>query len=186
MTEQGLCGRVASQLERISVLGLGLAVACLGLMTALVVLQVVARNFFDLGLPWADELARLSGIALTFLALPYLLARGKHIAVEFLVGLLGGRRRRLVLAVADLAVALFCALMLWGFVKFLGRAAAFSTPSLGLPNLVFYAPAFAGTLLLGLAALLRGLGRLAGAAPRALEPPEPESRAPEAREPGAP
>ena len=48
-----------------------LAILMLALMTVLVVGQVILRNLFDLGLPWADELARISNIALVFFVVCY-------------------------------------------------------------------------------------------------------------------
>ena len=50
-------------LARLSLVGIWLGMALLALMAGLVVLQVGARNFADLGLPWADELARMAGVA---------------------------------------------------------------------------------------------------------------------------
>ena len=49
---------------RLARLGLSFSIFLLALIAALVVLQVAARNLFDLGLPWADELARFCAIGL--------------------------------------------------------------------------------------------------------------------------
>lgn len=134
---------------------LGLAVLLLLVIVAAVVAQVVARNLFDLGLPWADELARFAGIALVYLAVPHLLLQGQHIAVELLAGLLRGWPARLRAALSELAVLAFCGLTLFGFARFLARAARFATPVMGLPNLLFYLPALIGIALLALVALHR-------------------------------
>jgi len=151
-------------LGRLADAGLGLSLVFLALLSALIVLQVVCRNFFDLGLPWADELARYSAIAMTYLAAPSLLLQGKHISVDLLLSLLGSGRRRIVEALNECLIIAFCALTLWGFYKFLLRAAKFSTPSLGMPNLYWYLPALAGIAGLALVALVRlaALARPAG------------------------
>lgn len=134
-----------------------LAVAMLAMTTLLVLAQVALRNLLDLGLPWADELARFGCVALVFLALPRLLIEGKHIAVDLLPNALPVWGRRLMGRLSALLTFGFCALVLWALWLFLRRAAAFSTPALGMPNLVYYTPAIIGVLFLAVAALWRML-----------------------------
>ena len=136
--------RRPAPLERLVDAGLSLSLLFLALLSALIVLQVVCRNFFDLGLPWADELARFCGIALTYLAAPWLLLKGKHISVDMLLTALGPARRRFVEILNEGLILAFCGLTLWGFYRFLSRAAKFSTPSLEMPNLFWYLPALVG------------------------------------------
>ncbi|MBP1849321.1 TRAP transporter small permease [Rhizobium halophytocola] len=142
-------------LLRIAQLLMAVAVLLLALMAVLVVLQVVARNGFDLGLPWADELARFSGVALVYLALPLLAVRSQHVAVDMLPQFLGGRSRRVMAVVAEAGVFVFCAITLYGMQAYLMRAGKFATPAMGLSNWIFYAPAVVGITLLGLVALVR-------------------------------
>lgn len=124
------------------------ALALLLLLAALVILQVVCRNVFDLGLPWADELARFCGIALVFLAMPQLLLGDKHIAMDIVPKMLPGAARAGLGVACGLLSLVFCGIMLWALYTFLLRAAKFSTPALGIPNLVFYAPAVLGFVFL--------------------------------------
>lgn len=127
----------------------------LGLMTALVVGQVICRNAFDLGLPWADELARFCGVALVFLAAPYLLFKGAHIAVDLVPNLLPEGPRAVLARINGILMLLFCGIMLYGLYKFLLRAGKFSTPALEIPNWVYYLPAVLGIALFALVALYR-------------------------------
>ncbi len=55
------------------------AILFLALMSVLIVAQVIGRNLFDVGMPWADELSRFSGVALVFLCVPILALRGQHV-----------------------------------------------------------------------------------------------------------
>ena len=135
--------------------GLWLSVLLLVFIALLVSGQVLARNVFSLGLPWADELARWAGVSLVYLTIPHLLDRGQHIAVELLPDRLTGPARTITLSISELAVAGFAGISLFSFAGFLERAARFKTPAMGLPNLVFYMPAVIGIALLGLVALLR-------------------------------
>ena len=132
-----------------------IAIAMLLAMTALVVLQVVARDVFQLGLAWADELARYAGLALVYLTAPLLLLRGQHVAVDLLLARITGRLRLLVDLVIELLVLAFCLLFLWGGWAFMQRAGKFATPALGMPNLLFYLPVMIGVGLLVAASLVR-------------------------------
>ncbi|WP_051341445.1 TRAP transporter small permease [Azospirillum halopraeferens] len=140
----------------------GVVIACrtaailfLVLMTGLVVAQVAGRNLFNQGMAWADELARFSGIALVFLAIPVLALRGQHVAVDLLARALPARGRRAIGIVNELLVFALCGLTLYALHAFLGRAGGFVTPALGMPNWLFYAPVVAGYLLTGLVTLAR-------------------------------
>jgi TRAP-type transport system small permease protein len=142
-------------LLRISRALMAIAIALLALMAILVVLQVVARNGFDLGLPWADELARFSSISLVYLSMPLLALRGQHVAVDMLPQLLGGRSKVVLAAIAEIGTAVFCITTLFGMHAYLIRAGKFSTQALGLSNWLFYAPSVVGVALFGLVSLLR-------------------------------
>jgi len=160
MSATGIIDGTRRALGTVARLGLGLSILLLFGITVLVSGQVLMRNVFSVGLPWADELARYFGIAMVYLTVPHLLDRGQHIAVELLPNALTGRARAVVLLVAELSVIAFAALSVWGFARFLERAARFSTPALGMPNLVFYMPALLGIVLLALVAVLRAITTL--------------------------
>lgn len=152
VTVRAAAGRA---LERVTGACRTAAILLLALMSALVVTQVVGRNAFDLGMPWTDELARFCGIALVFLATPLLALRGQHVAVDLVPQMLEPGARRVVAAVGEMAVLVFCGLTLYGFQSFLSRAGKFATPAIGIPNWLFYAPALAGFVLLALVTLVR-------------------------------
>ncbi|PWW00288.1 TRAP-type C4-dicarboxylate transport system permease small subunit [Hoeflea marina] len=142
-------------MARLAEAGLSAGIGLLALMAVLIVLQVVARNIFDLGLPWADELARFCGIGLVFLTVPALVLRHQMVAVTLLPDSLNAPARRGIHVVAELSTIGFAGLTLWGFAAFLPRAGKFLTPAMGMPNWGYYAPALVGTILLVLAAVFR-------------------------------
>ncbi len=149
-------------LEIISKVCSTVGVLLLALMSVLIVTQVVGRNLFDLGMPWADELSRFCGVALVFLGVPLLALRGVHVAVDMVPIMLPPAGRRFCELVAELMFLSFGAISVWAIYKFLSRAWKFATPTLGIPNWVFYAPAAIAMSLLvvitfcRLFALLRG------------------------------
>lgn len=154
-------------LARLSRLGISLGIVLLSLIAVLVVLQVAARNLFDLGLPWADELARFCGIGLVFLATPSLAGRQVMVSVTMLPDAMNKTVRRWMILVSDVATLAFAGMLLWSYAAFLPRAGKFLTPAMGVPNWFYYSLALSGSLLLTAIAITRILDALAGRNPTA-------------------
>jgi TRAP-type C4-dicarboxylate transport system permease small subunit len=146
--DHGWLGRACRAFE-------GVAMALVGVMTAFIVVQVVARNLFNEGLPWAEELARYSGLGVVYLAVPLLLLHDRHIKVDLFLSKARGRTAWAWKFVNEGLVVAFCLFFLWGGWLFLQRAARFSTAALGIPNWLYYLPAACGMLLLTLVAVSR-------------------------------
>jgi TRAP-type C4-dicarboxylate transport system permease small subunit len=142
-------------LERLAALCERAAIASLFAMTALIIVQIIGREAFSLGLPAIEELARWSGLCLVYLATPLLFLQGKHVSVDmFLVKLKGNWRKGADLFIELLTVAFGLAFIIGGW-AFMQRAGKFSTPALGMPNLLFYAPVLFGMALSFLAGGVR-------------------------------
>ncbi len=142
-------------MARLANTGIAVGICMLALMAFLVAIQVVARNLFDLGLPWADELARFCCIGLVFLSIPALVIRHQMVAVTIVPDMLGEGARRAMHVVQELATLAFAGFTLWGFAAFLPRAGKFLTPAMAMPNWGYYAPALIGTVLIAFAAIFR-------------------------------
>ena len=142
-------------LSRICEACMALAIGLLAMVAILVIVQVVARNGFDLGLPWADELARFGGLALVFLSIPLLALRGLHVAVDLVPQLIGGRMQVAMGIATEVGILLFCVISLYGMHSYLSRAGKFATPAMGMSNWLFYAPATIGLILFACVAVLR-------------------------------
>lgn len=155
--------------------GLMVGIALLLVVAGLVVVQVMARNLLDLGLPWADELARFAGIGLVFLSVPCLAGRQVLVSVSLLPDALPPSPRHWLVLLADMATLAFAGLLLWSLAAFLPRAGKFLTPAMGLPNWFYYSLALVGSVLLALIALSRVVVSLRGQAPTALQA-EPGNR----------
>ena len=153
-------------LNRTCVAAETLAVLLLVAVTGLITAQIVAREVFNDGAPWADELARWCGLGLIFLTIAPLLIRGEHIRVDLILKLVPARLSAHIELLNALLTVAFCLLYLVSGWYFLQRAGRFSSPALGIPNLIFYAPAALGMLLM----LFAALDRLALAARLAFAP----------------
>lgn len=134
---------------------MALAIALLAMVAILVVVQVVARNSFDLGLPWADELARFAGLSLVFLSIPLLALRGQHVAVDLVPQLIGGRTQLAMAIVSEIGILVFCVISLFGVHSYLSRAGKFATPAMGMSNWFLYAPVAIGMILFACVAAMR-------------------------------
>jgi len=154
------------------------AMIFLGCMTLLIAIQVVSRNFFNMGLPWADELARFTGLGLVFFTIPRLQYQGKHIAVDIFSSRLTGVVGRIAGIINEVAVLALLVLMLISFNSFLQRAAHFATPATGMPNWVFYAPALIGIVVCTLITVLRVLFLCLGQQPGESQSPTIEEQLP--------
>jgi TRAP-type C4-dicarboxylate transport system permease small subunit len=139
-----------------------LAMALLVIATAAIMVEILARGFFNVGLPGVGELARYAGLGLIFLVVPLLLAQDAHVKVDLLYLRSRGPARRALATFNEVATLAFCVLFLVSCWWFMQRAARFSTPALGLPNLLYYLPAIAGMALTTLVAADRVIGLVQG------------------------
>ena len=136
------------------------AIVALIAATALIMLQIVAREVFVAGVSWADELARYAGLTVVFMGVPALLARDEHVKVDMFLNMMRPRARHFVSVTNDLLMVVFGAMFLVAGWQFMQRAARFATPALGMPNLVFYLPAIIGMTLMLLVAIDRAVAAL--------------------------
>jgi TRAP-type transport system small permease protein len=150
---------VRSLIDRLSRWAENLAIIMLIAVTSLITAQILAREVFVDGAPWADELARFCGLGLIFLGIPSLLRSGQHVRVDLLLNAMPAGRRRYADWINEALTVAFCALYLVSGGLFLQRAGRFSSPSLAIPNLIYYLPAVLGMALMMLVALER-LSRL--------------------------
>lgn len=134
------------------------AMALLVVATTAIMVEILARGFFNVGLPGVGELARYAGLGLIFLAVPLLLAQDAHVKVDLFFLRSRGAARRGLAFFNEVATLAFCVLFLVSCGWFMQRAARFSTPALGIPNLLYYLPAIAGMVLTTLVAADRVVG----------------------------
>ena len=122
-------------LVRAEKLGRGLENALLivlfGGLGTLAFAQIVLRNVFSIGLPWADGIIRLAVLWLAVIAAIAASRDGKHIAINLAERLLPDRLRRPVEALMDLFTAAVAALLAWYSWSFVRDSRAFEDVLLG-------------------------------------------------------
>jgi len=129
-----------------------------GVLVLLVSANVFARYVMEMGWLWAEEVSRLVFVWTVFLGSYVALHRKQHMAIEFVVARMSVPYRRLVLAVARLAVVVFLAVMVWSGANLvlttldLGRI----TPILGISAAWGYLSVPVAGVLMALDVLLGG------------------------------
>lgn len=125
-----------------------LATGLILMITASIIAQVIARNVWNIGLPWAEEMARFAGVFAVYFTAPVLALRGQHVAVDVFTGLLPRVPRAACAILAELATLAFAVLTMWGGWLYLQRAWKFTTPALGVQNIWVFGPVLICLLLL--------------------------------------
>ena len=138
----------------------GLAMLMLLVATGAIMVEVVARGVFQLGLPAIGEVARYAGLAVIFLGVPLLLANDSHVKVDMFQRMASGRPLKVLSLFNELATLAFCVFFLVSCWWFMQRAGRFSTPALNMPNSWYYMPAVAGMVLTTLVAFDRFISLL--------------------------
>jgi TRAP-type C4-dicarboxylate transport system permease small subunit len=114
----------------------------LSAMIVLSCLQIILRQFFDSGLPWADPLLRYLVVWGGFLGAVLAVSMGKHIALDILSNFLSPAVKKSASIVTQLFSAIVCGFLTYASWLFILNEMQFgSTPLLSIPswcwNLIF-------------------------------------------------
>lgn len=125
------------------------------LVLGLVLLQITARYVFNDPFVWTGELARFGLVWLTFVGSTFVMARGRHIAVDVVSQPLGPRGRMaldIVSSIITIATALFLLPASFDFTVSMNRI---GSPALDIPMSVVYSAGLVGFALLAAHCLVR-------------------------------
>lgn len=113
----------------------------LAVMVGLLTVQIVARYCFQVGIGWTEELSRFSFLYFVYLSSCFVMMKGRHIKVEFLLDLLPAAPRAWVVRLGDTVQIVFCLVASYAGVVLLRGMIAYPvySPSLMLPLSFFYA-----------------------------------------------
>lgn len=142
-------------------LAVWLTVVLVTSFTCTVLLQVFMRYVMRSALPWPEEFARFALVWMTFIAASCALRRGHHVGIDFFVAKLPSFRLRafLKLVAVVMLVFLLCAMILFSW-QIATRAAARTTPGLGISYFWFHAGFLIGSGLMLIQAIEHGLRAL--------------------------
>lgn len=132
----------------------GIAALLLFIILSTMALQVFARYVFGAPFSWSEEVARLSLIWLTFISAAFVMAQGRHIAVDMISSRLGDRGKFLIECFSYIVVAAACLLLLIGGAKFIWYVGKVGSPALGVPKSLWYGAGGIGLLLIAVHSLI--------------------------------
>jgi len=95
----------------------GFLVLATGVMTVIVILEVVLRYGFNTGFSWSEELSRFLFIALSFIGASEALRRGQHVSVSIFIDMLPSGVKIKVRFIVRVFMVLF--LLLFAYSSFL-------------------------------------------------------------------
>jgi TRAP-type transport system small permease protein len=127
-----------------------LAVGLLATVLATMGAQVIARYLFRAPIPWSEEVARFALIWLTFLAASFVMAEGRHIAVDVVSSRLSHRGKLWLECFSGGTVVAACLLLLVGGFRFVWYVGPVGSPALGIPMSWWYGAASVGLVLMAL------------------------------------
>jgi len=145
--------------QRIADVELAAASLAMILLLALNGYAIAARYLFNRYPAWIIEVTETLMVCIVFLGGAWLYKAGRHVAVDYFVGLLspGGMARKAMRIGAEAAIIAFAIVTLWQAAVYYPILMARKTPVLGLPANVFSAAvpvAYASILLFSLERLL--------------------------------
>ena len=99
--------------DRLTVLGVQLAMAALAVVVGAYALEVVLRYGFNTPTRWSADLVSYLLLFITFMAMPQVTASGGHVAVTALLERLSPRRQRRATRVIAAGGTVVCLLLAW-------------------------------------------------------------------------
>ncbi|MFC7397889.1 TRAP transporter small permease [Chelatococcus sp. GCM10030263] len=130
---------------------------CILASIASIVIEIVARNLFDLSFQLSDELGGYLLVAITFLSLSVCQVHGAYHHVEFVQARLPPRARHTSRVIFDAISLAFCLILIWQFYRLTSRSWSSGDFAPTIMQTPMWLPQL--SMLLGVAALLVPLGR---------------------------
>ncbi|MCS7461735.1 TRAP transporter small permease [Paenibacillus doosanensis] len=129
------------------VVGIILAIM-LGVMSLLIIAQVICRFFIHFPLTWSEELSRYLMVYIVFLGASLAMRHNKLISIELLPELLTGMKRKVLLCLVFIVSIVFFVILFKQGIDMLSRVKMQSSASLGISMAFPYAAIPIGAVLL--------------------------------------
>ncbi|WP_144478232.1 TRAP transporter small permease [Cytobacillus oceanisediminis] len=125
----------------------------LGVMSILIILQVISRFVINLPLTWSEELSRYLMIYIVFLGASLAMRHNKLISIELLPETLTGNKRKSVIILVMIISIIFFGILFMQGIDMLPLVQMQSSPGLQLSMAIPYASIPIGSFLLALNSL---------------------------------
>ncbi|MDF2788651.1 MAG: C4-dicarboxylate transport system permease small protein [Neobacillus sp.] len=125
----------------------------LGVMSILIILQVISRFVISFPLTWSEELSRYLMIYIVFAGASLAMRHNQLISIELLPELISAKKRKFVIIIVATLSMVFFGLLFFQGLNMLEHVSAQTSPGLGISMAYAYAALPIGSLLLALNAL---------------------------------
>ncbi len=126
-----------------------ICVICLGLMSAIIVLQVFFRYVLNNSLSWSEEIARYLFIWMIYIGISYGVKLDKHICVDAIYSMMPKKVQRPYAIVANILFLLFAVAIIYFGTIVVGMQISSGqlSPATGIPMQYIYAAPVVGMVL---------------------------------------
>ena len=133
-------------------------------MTVVVFLEILFRYVLDFPLFWTAEFARYCLVWASLIGATIAFKRGEHIAVTFFLNRFPPRSRRVMTMAAEISVAVFLAVILWGGIQLIMVTSRQLSPALQISMAIPYSalPMASAVMLIHVADTLSRSRRVTG------------------------
>lgn len=125
----------------------------LGVMSILIIVQVISRFLIHFPLTWSEELSRYLMIYIVFAGASLAMRHNKLISIELLPELLSEKKRKVVIIFVAILSMVFFGILFFQGISMIERVQMQTSPGLGISMAIPYAALPIGALLLALNAL---------------------------------
>ena len=159
----GLITRIIRRIDRaLEIAEMTIIAGSVIAMALIMVIHVLGRTFFRIGIPGVTELTELLIILITFVGVSYAVRRARHISMSALYDQLTGMARKsllVVICVVTGAMLFFLAWEAWGYMETIQRRGR-TTSALNIPLWLIYIVLPIGFFLAGIQYWLTALRNL--------------------------
>lgn len=127
-----------------------LVVLSIGIMLAIVFLQVISRYAFNYTPSFAEELSRYLFVWTVFLSLPLVAKTGGHMAIETITSRISGTKLKTCRVLADIFTFVFLFIMVYYGFKMVQLAHFQTSPAMVIPMSYVYIVIPVGCLIMAL------------------------------------
>lgn len=118
-------------------------------MTLLVMMAVILRYFFSIGIRWSDELTNFIFIYIVFLGIPIAYRYDEHVVIKVFANLFPVRVQKILTIMMHIFILIaLITISIYGIQIMFGKVGKTLTPGLRIPRAFIYAAVPIGTLFL--------------------------------------
>ena len=139
-----------------------LAIAVLLSLSAIIILQVVMRNFFGTGFVWVEELSRFLLLTMVLISAPVVFYHGAHVKFDLFYRKLPVQGKVIHSLVLVSLIVFFYVVYIISHYQLMKNSGNVLSPCLSIPNRYYFIAGLAGAIIAIAAGVSRILGILKG------------------------